>query len=635
MKHSYSRGIGFLFFLLVINSTSYAQLNAGDIVFSGYNSDAGADGFSIIATTSISAGEIIIFTDNGWLSGSNTFRSGEGFVSYTVPVGGLSLGDQVAFEDVSGAGNSYVASDGGSLSHVGSLNPALAGDQIFAFSGTVTNTTTFTVTQVICGLDFRGNDGAFDADATSPQTTALPPDLTEGTNAVALTSTLDNGRLAFDTSFLSGSAAAIQSGACNAGSWEVDNSIIFGLPPLPENTWNGSAWSSGSNPSSSQNAVIGSGQSLTVSSALSVGEITVESGSTLSVNSGVTLTLAGDLTNSGTISGSGTISFDNNANISRTRGSVTEFEGIINVETGTTLETNDNLRLTASSASSYGMISGDGTVSGDVKIQCYLDLAGGANDGRWYQLASPITNTTFNDFNEGQTLTVANNTTGTVWEWDAANSEWSSPTDATSTPENGKGYTFYAGTNANGDFITAEAGTIELEGTVTNSDVAHALSYNDGQASSISFVGGTSTSATEGWNLVGNPYPAQYDWSGQTLPTDLNNATYVFQNEASYATYITGVGTNNGTQYIAPFQAFWVQSTNAAPGTLTFAEAQRVTSQSTELFKTVTIDGVHLEAKTSANKKDEIFIGFDAQASLGFDVKYDAWKLLNDLMHCL
>jgi hypothetical protein len=619
----------FLFISLMYSSSLLAQLNSGDVVFSGYSSDVGADGFSIVVTTTISAGEVIHFTDNGWLSGTNTFRTGEGFVSYTVPAGGLSLGDQVSFIDLSGVGNAYVASDGGSLLHNGSLNPALAGDQIFAFSGTVTNSTTFTVTRVIAGLQFRGT--AFDADATSSNTSALPPDLTLGTDAVVMRISRDNGRLSFDTNLLSSTAAAIKARACDNSVWDLDNDIIYDLPPLPENTWNGSAWSSGSNPTADQNAVISSGQPITISSNLTVGEVMVESGATLTVDDGVILTISGgDLTNEGTFSGTGTISFSNNANISRTRGNALEFEGIIDVETGTTLETNDRLRLTASSAASYGMISGGGTIDGNVSMQCYLDLTGGASDGRYYHLSSPIIDTDFDDFNEGQILNVVNNGNGSVWQWDASVSNWAAPTSSTTTVESGRGYAIYAGSNASGDFTIAEAGTIELTGTVAGGNIDQALSYNDGQALNVTFVGGTGTSETEGWNFVGNPYPSQYNWDGQSLPSGLNDAIYIFDGTASYATYISGVGTNSGTPYIAPFQGFWVQTTNSStPGTLTFADAQRVTSESTELFKTNVVDGVYLKAIAPDSRADEMFVGFDSQASLAFDSSLDAWKLLN------
>lgn len=608
-------------------STSYAQLNPGDLVFTGYNADEPSKGFSFVSTTTITAATVIHFTDKGWLT-TDAFRDGEGILSYTVPAGGLSKGDQVAILDTFSSSNSYYASDGGSIASLGSVNPSASGDQFFAFSGTVTSLNSISSISLIAGLHYR--TGSFDADATSTNHSSLPSALTLGTNAVVMSAHRDNGRLQVTASSFSGTAASIQTYACNNSNWDTDNSIVYSLPPNAENSWNGSVWSTGSNPTSSEHAIISAGQTLTVSSSLTAGEVTIETGSTISINDSVSLTVSGgDFTNSGTLSGTGTLAFSNNGNTSNIRGSAVSFEGVVDVASGTTLETNDLLTLTASSATSYGMLSGTGTFSGNVAIQCYLDLAGGASDGRYYQLASPITNTTFTDINEGQILNVSSGGTGSVWQWDASNSNWAAPTSAASTMENGRGYAVYAGSNANGDFVRAEAGTIELNGTVTTSDVAFALSYNDGQALNVTFVGGTAQAATEGWNLMGNPYASQYNWSGQTRPSGLNDAIYINQGTASFATYVSGVGTNNGTQYIAPFQAFWVQSTSATPGSLTFATAQRVASESTELFKTVSVDGVHLEVFDILNQKDEIFVGFDADASLNFDADYDAWKFVN------
>ncbi len=54
----------------------------------------------------------------------------------------------------------------------------------------------------------------------------------------------------------------------------------------------------------------------------------------------------------------------------------------------------------------------------------------------------------------------------------------------------------------------------------------------------------------QGWNLVGNPYPSPIDWdaaSGWTK-TNVDNATYRHVNNATWASYVGGVGTNGGSQ---------------------------------------------------------------------------------------
>ncbi|QRM88357.1 hypothetical protein FG167_03680 [Lacinutrix sp. WUR7] len=53
-----------LLFTLSCILTANAQLQTGDIAFTGYNSD-GTDSFSFVTFVEIPANTVIIFTDNG------------------------------------------------------------------------------------------------------------------------------------------------------------------------------------------------------------------------------------------------------------------------------------------------------------------------------------------------------------------------------------------------------------------------------------------------------------------------------------------------------------------------------------------------------------------------------------------
>ncbi len=321
------------------------------------------------------------------------------------------------------------------------------------------------------------------------------------------------------------------------------------------------------------------------------------------------------------ITGAGTLVFSGESQ-SVTNVSI-DFEGVVQLNSGTTLQTNDSLTLTASSATSYGQLIGAGTVLGNVSAQAWLDVS----TARYYYLGSPFTNATLEEFNQGQTMVAANSSQGTIWQWNAANAAWEAPSALTDVAANGRGYAIYAGTNASGTFLINGSGVTELDGTVVSGDISVSLGYNDGQNASVGFVGGTSQSATEGWNYLANPYPSQYDWSGQSLPAGMSNAFYVNKG-GSYASYVSGVGTNGGTQYLAPFQGLWIQTSSSSPGSFTFDQDQRVTAPSTGLMKTSAVDGVWLTVLDSSSA-DGLFIGFDHQATPGFDPKLDARKLLN------
>ncbi len=390
--------------------------------------------------------------------------------------------------------------------------------------------------------------------------------------------------------------------------------------PVRGSAWTAGAWDNGT-PNDTVNVWI---RDNTAPASFTAKDIYIDEATALNTGSGNTINVSRNVYNFGNgFSGTGTVSFDSNGDTLGIYLEAYELEGVINVEGGTTLQTSDSLTLTASSASSYGQIIGDGAVLGNVTSQAWMDVS----TARYHYLGSPFTDASLEEFNEGQTMVAANSGQGSVWQWNAATASWEAPSALTDVAVNGKGYAMYAGTNAYGTFLMNGNGVSELDGTVANGNISIALGYNNGQSSAVGFVGGTSQTATEGWNLLSNPYPSQYDWSGQALPSGANDAFYINQG-GSYSSYVSGIGINGGTQYMAPFQAFWVQTTNASPGNFTFEQDQRVTAPSTSLMKTSPLDGVWLKVNDSLTS-DELFIGFDHQATAGFDAKLDAHKLLN------
>lgn len=88
-----------------------------------------------------------------------------------------------------------------------------------------------------------------------------------------------------------------------------------------------------------------------------------------------------------------------------------------------------------------------------------------------------------------------------------------------------------------------------------------------GQLNNGSFTALTNTDATNEFSLVPNPYPSAIDWddvAGWTK-TNLQNVIYVWNPVTNnYATY-NGTGTNGGSRYIAPGQAFFVKASAASP----------------------------------------------------------------------
>jgi len=115
------------------------DLNAGDILFTGYNCNAATtDAFSFVVMVNLSGTTIISFTDNGWLW-TNIFRAGEQTVTWTY-TGTLAAGREITISGPSaGAGIAILQFSGTTIGSCSGSIPSLAtsGDQIIAYGGTV------------------------------------------------------------------------------------------------------------------------------------------------------------------------------------------------------------------------------------------------------------------------------------------------------------------------------------------------------------------------------------------------------------------------------------------------------------------------------------------------------------------
>ena len=223
--------ITLLLFSVLIFGTSQilAQFSPGDIAIIGVRSDnytgsGGADAIAWVPLVDMPGSAEIFFTDAGWTSG-NTFRPFEGAIKYTAPVGGLTAGTVMLLEftnttgaytfSPSGGAGTYSDADDANVGTTGVL-PATPGDNLFIFDGS---------TAAPNFIWAWKNEGPFDTDSTSNDTTALPSSLTFGSNAmtVAATST-DNNRYVGPTS---GMASALAMSIANPGNWETVDLLPF------------------------------------------------------------------------------------------------------------------------------------------------------------------------------------------------------------------------------------------------------------------------------------------------------------------------------------------------------------------------------------------------------------------------
>lgn len=136
----------------------------------------------------------------------------------------------------------------------------------------------------------------------------------------------------------------------------------------------------------------------------------------------------------------------------------------------------------------------------------------------------------------------------------------------------------------------------------------------------------TSTGDNSGWNLVGNPYPSSIDWDASGwAKTNLNDAIYIEKN-GGWATYVSGDGTNGGSQYISPGQGFFVNVAEVGLGSLTVNNAVRVHNE-TPFYKNIVTDSLVRLQVSGNGYTDEALVRFLPDVTAGFDGKYDALKL--------
>lgn len=262
----------------------------------------------------------------------------------------------------------------------------------------------------------------------------------------------------------------------------------------------------------------------------------------------------------------------------------------------------------AADAASYAQFKVDGSISGSGSVVQNMYLTGSGH----HALASPMT----------AGFTTTSGTASALYSYDATTGAYDmSP----STSSAGVGYFGLLGA---GGFRTAN-GTFSITGT-PNTSHTHTLGY----ATTVA-AGGSGN----GWNLVGNPYTCALDWTAVTKSAGVTNAFYIWNPATStYDYYVSGVSAPTGTYagssiaspYIAPMQAFWVQTTSSGQTLTSTMAASGTVSQAPALYKTLP-DQVILVATSlgDSTKADALWIKNVAGATLGFDVAEDAWKMSN------
>ncbi len=288
------------------------------------------------------------------------------------------------------------------------------------------------------------------------------------------------------------------------------------------------------------------------------------------------------------------------------------------------LNCNGNLTL-LSTASATASVSGSGTgdVLGNITMQRYLSTGFG-----YKYFSSPFKTDTVGDFSGAINL-------GTTFPDFYRNDEnqltngWITYTTPSGLLVPLQGYTVNFGTS------TAPL-TVSLTGVVNNRTVTSPTLTNH------NFI------YTQGFNLVGNPYPSPIDWNSSTgwTKTNIDNALYFFragttdQYTGTYSTYINGISSDGtASNIIAAMQGFFIHVTN---GSFPVTGQLVVNNNARNNNPSVTFLGIggtpagppplfrlRVGYNDTDTLSDPLVIYFKNNVTPAFDNKLDALKLMN------
>ena len=413
-----------------------------------------------------------------------------------------------------------------------------------------------------------------------------------------------------------------------AGNLENDGTLLAGNVGSTF-TFDGTTTLTGSGSDSFNNVVVGASSSLTASNANIdvIGNFT--NNGTFDASTG-SLTFNGSSTQ--TISSNSTtefydLQFDNSVNNQGT----TRLGNILTLGTGVTFDADGpagtgTFVISSTGASSSAIIAeipAGSSVTGNVTFERYIPAF---PPDRFRNFAIPLNGITASELDEPGDVRLNSELDGfpnvfTYLEIATGDVDqgWLVGLNSSSAISAGVGYTVYRD-------VDTEV-TIDATGTLNQGNVSFGVSYTESSPANPT---------GDGWNFLGNPYPAPIDYDLLTRSSTVGAVVYVWDAEAGqYITYdaSSGLGALTGG-VIAPGQSFWVQTSGNSPSpSLSATEASKVTSTTASFFRTKsTVEMLKITLQDSLSQ-DVTYLKFDENATEGFDIQYDGRKLQNSIFN--
>lgn len=433
------------------------------------------------------------------------------------------------------------------------------------------------------------------------------------------------------------------------------NAYTIGIPnTTTPGTWVGYAntswqnndnWCGGVQPTASTNVIIPSVANLPTNSGTALANnITINTPATLTNTGAGTITVSANWMNTGTfidngtylsggyvsfaggtaqtISGAGTNTFSNlivnNANgLTLTSPATATVNGVLTLTTGV-FTTNNNLTQNLYT----GAIAGTGTGSTTGNIQFNKTIWG----DRYHYISVPISSMTAADWNDDVIIKFASNSN--LYSYNEALLDtnkkvgWAAIGSTAVALSPLKGYALYFPR-----FIYNTM--LDVKGAYN-----HAATFSSGTLTNTPSTTPSFKPASDGWQLMGNPYPSNLDWdapSGWTK-TGLDNAIYTWDARTNrFVSYVAGVGTNGGSRYIGSMQGFFIKvTTSGGTGSLALNNNVRTTTSLRDVWRTASNEKIFRLKIANGTNEDETVVRFTDEASESFDSNLDAYKMLND-----
>jgi hypothetical protein len=318
-------------------------------------------------------------------------------------------------------------------------------------------------------------------------------------------------------------------------------------------------------------------------------------------------------------------------------------DGIADNKILTLLSTADNPTKDAA----IGILPSGASVSGKVTVQRFMSIEG-PSGGRIYRyIASPVQHGTVSDLQ--QEIPVTGTFTGTsVCSSCGTNQSMFSYRESIITDTNGNGvntaddgYIDFPDVSNIEEMVPGRGYSVFVRGnTLASAKWDLRGQINAGNVSPVSLdVSYTSSgnAASDGWNLVGNPFPSTIDWNATGwTKTNMMGSIYTRDNgntTGRFATWNGVVGTNGGSRYITTGQAFWVKADGAGVPVLQVNENVKSPGTQAIFFREEAPANVLRLTLVQGAVTDEAVIHFRQDASSGFDPGADALKMLNSGMN--